>query len=197
MKIMKNLFMSMLAFVFVACGGVEEGSVKKETFKDGDTIILNSIMDSQITLLRKNGGFVIQGDEDKILMIDIFGTFCKPCQEEAPELMNFQLKNSDDLVLIGLNHLEEVTDQYVLDNFASKYNAYYFIVNSKQNEKIVNTIVEDIAYNKALSVPFKVVLVNGEYQKLTDIYEDNPENKFYIGKVPIETIQKDIDRMKK
>ncbi|MDA7848144.1 TlpA family protein disulfide reductase, partial [Sulfurospirillum sp.] len=147
-------------------------------------------------LLRKNGGFVLEGDENKILILDIFGTFCVPCQKEAANLMDFQLKNDKDVLLIGFTHLESVSDQYVVDNFASKFNAYYFIVNSPDNDKIVNTIVEDIDYKQAIQVPFKVVLKNGQYQKVTDIYESNPDNKFYIGAVETEVIEKDIKKMK-
>ncbi|MCD8476818.1 MAG: TlpA family protein disulfide reductase, partial [Sulfurospirillum sp.] len=60
--------------------------------------------------------------------------------------MDFQLQNSDDVMLIGLNFLEEVSDEYVIENFAAKYNAYYFISNSPKNKKVVETILQDIAY---------------------------------------------------
>ena len=140
-------------------GDVSKGSaIVKETYKEGEKIELKSVAGSKITLLRKNGGFVIEDDEAKIVLIDIFGTFCAPCQEEAPSLMDLQLQNSDDVFLIGLNFLEEVSDEYVVENFASKYNAYYFISNAPQNKKIVETILQDIQYKSALQVPFKVLL---------------------------------------
>lgn len=183
---------------FWGCSG-ERGQnavLVKETYKEGDKIELKSIAGSKITLLRKNGGFVIEDDEAKIVLIDIFGTFCAPCQEEAPSLMDLQLQNSDDVFLIGLNFLEEVSDEYVVENFASRYNAYYFISNAPQNKKIVETILQDIHYKPALQVPFKVLLKEGKYQKVTDIYASNPENQFYIGKVGMPIIQKDIDAIK-
>jgi len=195
MKFWKVLVSLILVFIFVGCG-VEEGSAEKPVYKDGDKIELTSVVGSKITLLRKNGGFVLEGDESKILILDAFGTFCQPCQKEAPKLMDFQLKNDKDVLLIGFTYLESVTDQYVIDNFSSKYNAYYFIVNSPDNDKMVNTITKDIDYNKAVQVPFKVVLKNGVYQKVTDIYEGNPENKFYIGAIETEIIKKDIEKMK-
>lgn len=196
MRYWKILVSLLLVSFFVGCSSEEDGGPIEATYKDGDRIELVSVMGSKMTLLRKNGGFVLEGDEKKILMFDIFGTFCKPCQEEAPELMNFQLKNDKDLVLIGFNYLESVTNEYVMDNFSSKFNAYYFIVNSPDNEKMVDTITKDIGYNRAVQVPFKVVLKDGKYQKLTDVYEGNPDNKFYIGKVDLGVIQKDIDRIK-
>ena len=196
----KILFLSMclLSFFFVGCTQESKpvNTGLKETYKEGEKIELKSVSGAKLTLLRKAKGFVIEGSEDKIILIDIFGTFCAPCQEEAPSLMDFQLQNSDEVFLIGLNHLEEVSDEYVVENFAAKYNAYYFISNSPFNKKIVETIVQDIAYKSTLQVPFKVVLKEGTFQKVTDIYGGNPENKFYIGKVPLDIIQKDIDAMK-
>lgn len=195
MKFYRVIVSLVLVFIFVGCG-VEEGSAEKPTYKNDDKIELTSVVGSKITLLRKNGGFVLEGDESKILILDIFGTFCQPCQIEAPNLMNFQLKNDKDVLLIGFTYFESVSNQYVIDNFSSKYNAYYFIVNSPDNEKMVNTITKDIKYNKSLQVPFKVVLKDGQYQKLTDLYEGNPENKFYIGAVGTEVIEQDIKKMK-
>ncbi len=195
MKFWKVLVSLLLVFVFIGCG-VEEGSATKPVYKDGDKLELTSVVGSKIVLLRKNGGFVLEGDESKILILDIFGTFCQPCQKEAANLMDFQLKNDKDVLLIGFTYLESVTNKYVVDNFASKFNAYYFIVNSSDNDKMVNTITQDIDYKQAVQVPFKVVLKDGKYQKVTDIYEGNPNNMFYIGAVETEVIKKDIEKMK-
>lgn len=197
MKKLISLIAVVTSFLFLGCGS-ESSSVPtvKETYKEGDKVEIKSVSGAKLTLLRKNGGFVLEDDENKVVLIDIFGTFCVPCQEEAPSLMDFQLQNSDDVMLIGLNYFEEVSDEYVVENFAAKYNAYYFITNSPKNKKIVETIVQDIAYKGTLQVPFKVVLKDGKYQKVTDIYNpSNVENKFYIGKVGLDIIQKDIDKL--
>jgi thiol-disulfide isomerase/thioredoxin len=195
MKLWKILVSLALIFVFVGCG-VEEGSAQKPVYKDGDRLELRSVVGSKVTLLRKNGGFVLEGDENKILILDIFGTFCVPCQKEAAKLMDFQLKNDKDVLLIGFTYLESVTDEYVVENFSSKYNAYYFIVNSPDNDKMVNTITKDIKYNQAVQVPFKVVLKDGKYQKVTDPYGESPDDNFYIGAIDTEIIEKDIEKIK-
>ncbi|MBL0687820.1 MAG: TlpA family protein disulfide reductase [Sulfurospirillum sp.] len=195
MKIWKVLFSFIVIFIFTGCG-VKEGSAKKPVYKDGEKIELTSVVGSKITLLRKNGGFVLEGDESKILILDIFGTFCVTCQKEASNIMNFQLKNSEDVFLIGFTYLESVTDKYVVDNFTRKFNAYYFIVNSPDNDKIVNTITQDIDYKPAVQIPFKVVLKDGAYQNITDIYESSLSNKFYIGAIETDIIKKDIEKIK-
>jgi len=197
MKKLISLIAVMTSLLFFGCGSeTSTVSTLKETYKEGDKVELKSVSGAKLTLLRKNGGFVIEDDENKIVLIDIFGTFCAPCQEEAPSLMDFQLQNADDVMLIGLNFFEEVSDEYVVENFAAKYNAYYFITNSPKNKKLIETILQDIKYKETLQVPFKVVLKEGKYQKVTDIYNaSNPENKFYIGKVGLDIIQQDIDKL--
>ncbi len=186
-----------LVLFFIGCSGGDEGTFEKVVYKDGDRLELTSVAGSKIILLRKNGGFVEEGNEGRILILDIFGTFCVPCQEEAANLMDFQLRNDKDILLVGFTFLEEVTDEYVLENFSKKFNAYYFIVNSPANEKMVNTITADIKYKQSVQVPFKVVLKDAKYQKVTDVYNGDPENMFYIGKIETDVIEKDIEKIKK
>jgi thiol-disulfide isomerase/thioredoxin len=192
-----KIFLTLFAIIFFTACSSEEKIVKHESFQTGEKIELTSVMGSKITLVRTKNGFSIDGDEKKILMIDIFGTFCQPCKEEAAYLMDFQLQNADDLTLVALSHFEEVSNEYIVENFSSKYNAYYFIVNDPRNKQIVETILSDINYKMSLQVPFKVILKDGKYEILKDIYENKPDNRYYIGKVPIHVIQEDIDKMKK
>ncbi len=199
MRYTKLILAGLIALLLSACGNDQVVQKKEETkgFKVGEKIELQSVMGSKIELVRTEKGFVLANDAKKILIFDIFGTFCQPCKNEASNLMDFQLKNADDVMIVALSHFETVTNEYIVDNFSSKYNAYYFIVNDPRNKIIVETILDDIKYTEQLKIPFKVVLKEGVYQKLTDIYEGNTENRYYIGEVPIHIIQNDIDKLKK
>ena len=197
---LRLLIMSILAaLTLIGCGPEEQpdGPAKEYApYKTGDLIQLKSIHGTSKTLKRTEKGFVLVGEEDKVLMIDAFGTFCQPCKEEANHLMEFQLKNNEKLVLIGLTHLENVSDQHVLDQFASQYNAYYFMVNDvEQNNRLIAALLRDIAYRPVIQLPFKFVLKNGEYQTLTDVWEGTAGVKYYLGKVDIAVMQKDLDRI--
>ena len=115
MKKLISLVLIVTSLLWVGCGSESSSApTLKESYKEGDKIELKSVAGAKLTLLRKNGAFVIEDDESKIILIDIFGTFCAPCQEEAPSLMDFQLQNSDNVMLIGLNFFEEVSDEYVV-----------------------------------------------------------------------------------
>lgn len=199
---MKNIkFITIILVALLAlsgCGNNESNSTQtsqSNLYKTGDEIELTSIIGSKATIVRTENGFKLK-DSDKILMLDIFGTYCAPCQKEAPHLMDFQLKNADKFMIIGLIHFEDVSDEYVLENFSKKYNAYYFISNSKENSKIIDQALNDISYNRALSIPFKVVLKDGKYQNLSDnLGSTTTQNKFYLGEVSTNTISQDIDKI--
>jgi thiol-disulfide isomerase/thioredoxin len=202
MKFLKVVLVIFTLVFLSACGNEQtEQKTKTQTqteqkgIKVGQKIELTSIMGAKLTLKRVEHGFVIDGDENKILILDIFGTFCHPCQSEASNLMAFQNQNAKNVTLVAFDYYEDVSDEYIKENFASKYNAYYFIVNSPKRKEIVQAILEDINYKEDLKIPFKVVLKNGVYQTITDIYEGNPNNKYYIGEVPIPVIQSDIDKI--
>lgn len=195
MKI-KFLFLSaFLAFVLGAFSGCAEEKVVNDfefkEFEEGEQITLQSVMDKQLVLVRQNGGFVILNDEKKVLMVDIFGTFCTPCKEEAPHLTQLWRKNADKFTLIGLTHFESVSDDEVR-NFANNYGAFYFISNQKQNERLVKQILKDINYQNMEQLPFKVVLKNGVYQSVQDFWSKGKRVKFYLGKVPTSLMEEDL-----
>lgn len=193
MKI-KFLFLSALVILGVFSGCSEEKVVNDFDFKEfeeGEQITLQSVMDKQLVLVRQNGGFVILNDEKKVLMVDIFGTFCAPCKEEAPHLTQLWRKNADKFTLIGLTHFESVSDDEVR-NFANNYGAFYFISNQKQNERLVKQILKDINYQNMEQLPFKVVLKNGVYQSVQDFWSKGKKVKFYLGKVPTSLMQEDL-----
>lgn len=152
---------SLLALFFSACN---DENVKE--IKTGDVITLKSWDNQELKIKRTQNGFKLL-DSDKILLIDIFGTFCAPCRLEAPMLFDIQSKNLDDLVIVGLSYAEQA-DNDKLKEFAKNYNAYYFLTNDKRADLIVEAIANDIKYNTQILLPFKVMIKNGEYQKFGD-----------------------------
>lgn len=196
---MKKFIILFSLFIFFITGCSKENENEQiptfAPYKIGDEISLKGVAGGEVSIIRTEHGFKLK-NSDKILMFDIFGTYCVPCQEEAPHLVDFQIKNSNKFMLVGLIHFEDITDDAVLENFTKKYNAYYFISNSKQNDRLVEQILDDINYKRALQIPFKVVLKDGIYQELSDnLGTQAVGNKFYLGKVSTQLITKDINRI--
>ncbi|EAI8429562.1 redoxin domain-containing protein [Campylobacter upsaliensis] len=187
----------LIAFLFMACAGEDvKNELDFKEFALGEKVLLRSVNGGEKTFLRKEKGFVIEGEEDKILMFDFFGTFCQPCKEEALELSKLWQNNSKHFVIIGLSHFEEVSDEEVL-KFAKDYNAFYFLSNSKEKDRLIAQILKDISYQNMELLPFKVVLKNGAYQNVSDFWNKGKKVQFYLGKVPSELIQEDINTILK
>ena len=189
-KTIRAIFAALVCAIFLAGCGEDETAkapAKIEGYKTGEEIALKSVFGKDLTLKRVEGGFVIKGDEDKILMFDIFGTFCPPCQKEAPDLTKFQIDNLNDFTIVALTHFENVTNEYVVENFAQKYNAFYFISNDiKTNDRLAAQILEDIKYE----------LKGGVYQELTDVDSGKPGVKYYLGGIRLDAMTKDYERIK-
>ncbi|ELM7300856.1 redoxin domain-containing protein [Campylobacter upsaliensis] len=183
----------LIAFLFMACASEDvKNELDFKEFTLGEKVLLRSVNGGEKTFVRKEKGFVIEGEEDKILMFDFFGTFCQPCKEEALELSKLWQNNSKHFVIIGLSHFEEVSDEEVL-KFAKDYNAFYFLSNSKEKDRLIAQILKDISYQNMELLPFKVVLKDGVYQNVSDFWNKGKKVQFYLGKVPSELIQEDIN----
>ncbi len=200
MKILKSLIFLGIFTFFLACENSEQSTLHsspQRVFKENEIIELKSISQANIKLIRTPRGFKL-ANSDKIIMFDIFGTYCAPCKKEAPHLMDYQLKNQDKFMIIGLIHFEKISDEAIIENFAKKYNAYYFISNSSQNADIIAQILRDIEYKNALEIPFKVVLKDGVYQMLSDNLGERGGKKalYYLGEVSTDIIAKDVENFK-
>ena len=189
------------ALVFLGCSKNESESYslgEYAPFKDGEEISLKSVSGASVSLVRTDKGFVLKGS-DKIVMLDIFGTFCAPCKSEAPHLMDYQL-NHDDFMLIGLITFEQISDKDVIEKFIKPFNAYYFIANEgEKNERLISQVLADIGYDSALSLPFKVVLKGGKYELLSDNLGERggKEALYYLGAVSSELVAKDLEKIRK
>ncbi|MBZ7981490.1 TlpA family protein disulfide reductase [Campylobacter sp. RM12640] len=180
----KLLFVaSFIAVFFSACND----EAKTTSIKTGDILTLKSWDNQEIKIKREENGFSLV-DSNKILIIDIFGTFCQPCRAEAPMLFDIQSKHLDDLVFVGLSYAEEA-DNEKLKEFAKNYNAYYFLTNDKRADLIVEAITDDIKYNTQVQLPFKVMLKDGKYQKLGNEY-------FILGKADEGLLRESINKAK-
>lgn len=194
---MKNLLVLIIAlFAFFGCGEDESSNANFKEFSPNEEVKLVYVSGKELTLVRKDHGFAIKNDENKVLMIDIFGTFCPPCQKEAAELTKYQLENKDKFTLIGLTHFENVTNEYVLHEFMQKFNAYYFITNDQKiNDRLAEQIVRDIEYKHEIALPFKVVIKNGEYQILTDVDSGQYGVKYYLGGIKVTKMKEDLAKI--
>lgn len=79
------------------------------------------------TLPDLNGKQVSLSDfRGKWVIVNYWATWCPPCLEEIPDLVDLSDNNRDTLVVLGINH-EEVNDEY-LGEFVESHMMSYPIV---------------------------------------------------------------------
>ena len=185
MKIKKITILSILALLLITgCGDKEktEETIIKETKKE-ITPKFNFISTSgkAITITEDKAGWKFQGLENKVVLLNFFGTWCPPCIAEIPHLNNIRskLKKNFEILAVdigprggGLNTKEE------LESFIKEYNVPYPIVSGEIAKQLFSVVSE---LNPSGSIPF-MVLFNKQGQYV----------RYYIGMKPEEMLFNDI-----
>lgn len=70
-------FFIIIGFFINACSHQEDiqNDFMFEEYSKGDKIVLNSVNGGAKTLIRTDKGFIVEGEEDKVLMIDFLELF--------------------------------------------------------------------------------------------------------------------------
>lgn len=159
-----------------------EKVIKKDTIiktTPKNEFILTTLDNKHLTVQKKQNGFMIKELKNKIIIFDIFATWCPPCQKAASHLSSLQKKYKDDLVVIGLT-IEENIPNINLEIFKKQHNANYTFVNSKINRSFIYKIAEELELGNRFPIPIVVIYKDGKYIN------------HYIGSVEEEFIETDI-----
>lgn len=168
----KSLFL-LICLIFFGCKQ-NELSTKEISFR--------SVFGQNLTLQTTKGSLKIK-DSNKILIIDIFGTFCAPCKVEAKALTKFQIDHKDKIQILALNYGEKLSDEEIINSFVKPFNAYYFISNSDQTKNLVKQILKDINFKEKFGLPLKVIFKDGVLQS------------YFLGQITTKELQEQIDRI--
>ncbi|MCJ7765393.1 MAG: TlpA family protein disulfide reductase [Thiovulaceae bacterium] len=167
-----------LPLLFLGCSsetGEEKSMVASETFHLVDT----KGVDYNVT--KEGLNFYVEGHREKVIMFDIFATWCPPCRAEAPNLSHLQKQYRDELLILGVT-IEEGISNGDLDAFKTKYGADYAIVNSSDNERLYRAIASATNAGQRFPIPYLVMYKDGLYVT------------HYVGQTPEEMIVSDIKK---
>lgn len=185
MKIKKIAILSFLSLLlFAGCGDkdkIEEDVVAAK--KEAVTPIFNfkTVKGKDITIKVTKEGWQFQGLENKVVLLNFFGTWCPPCKAEIPHLNNIRGKLEKDFEILaidvgprggGLNTKEH------LDDFIDEFGVTYPIVSGQEAKNLFGAVSE---LNPSGSIPF-MVLFNKQGQYV----------QYYIGMKPEEMLFNDI-----
>lgn len=171
------LFSTTLILLFNGCSKSDDANDMVSTHE----YVLNGIDSKQYIAKKYGHGFGLEDAEDKVVIFDIFATWCPPCQATAPMLGSLQKKYKDQLVVVGIT-IEEDIENKKLQEFSEKHNAGYVFVNSDQNRVLSDEIVKELKLGERYPIPLIVMYKGG---KLIN---------HYVGATQEEFIESDLKR---
>ncbi|MBN2815634.1 MAG: TlpA family protein disulfide reductase [Campylobacterales bacterium] len=182
---MSKFFLSTATILFLlflsACSSDEQNANDANAMVSTNEYVLDGLNKEQYVLIKSENGFYIKGAKEKILMLDIFATWCPPCQAEAPHLSSLQEKFKNDLLIIGVS-VEDGIENVKLLSFAQEYKAEYPMVNSAQNRRLISTVADQLKLGRNFGIP------------LMALYKDGKLINYYQGATEEEFIQSDIEK---
>ena len=185
MKIKKIAILSFLAMLIITgCGekeNIEENIVTEPKKEIIPKFNFTTTAGKPITITTTKDGWKFQGLENKVVLLNFFGTWCPPCKAEIPHLNNIRSKLKKDFEILsvdigprgGGNNSKEH-----LEAFVKEFSVTYPIVSGEQAKQLFSVVSE---LNPSGSIPF-MVLFNKQGQYV----------RYYIGMKPEEMLFNDI-----
>ena len=182
----KSIFIALIsvAVFFQGCGDNKksentDANVKANAMISTNEYVLTSTDKTQYTVKKEAEGFTLENAKGKVIIFDIFATWCPPCQASATHLTSLQEKYKDDLVVIGVT-IEDGISNSALKDFKKQYNAKYTIVNSSVNRRLVDEVATALKLGERFPIPIMAM------------YKDGKLVNHYIGEVQEEFVESDI-----
>jgi len=164
--------------LFLGCSSEDETLIANDMVSKNE-FVLTAIDNKQFVVKKEGKGFVLKGHEGKVIIYDIFATWCPPCRSAATHLNSLQEKYKDNLIIIGIS-IEDKIPNSKLQDFREKYNANYILVNSAQNRPLADMIVEELKLGDRYPIPIMALYKDGKYVN------------HYVGSIEEEFIENDI-----
>jgi len=156
-------------------------SKKEETHADDansilstNEFVLTGLDKKQYVVQKESTGFSIDGAKNKVIIFDIFGTWCPPCQAEASHLASLQKKYKDALLVIGVSVENGIPDSKLVD-FRQKYDANYALVNSSENGRLIDAVATKLNLGRNFGIPLMALYKDG---KFINMYQGATEEEF-------------------
>lgn len=169
-----------IALLFQACSS-DDKDKDANSMVSTNEYVLTELNKTQYLVQKVKNGFTVDEAEGKVIIFDIFATWCPPCQAEATHLTSLQEKYKDDLLILGITIEEGITKEK-LEAFKTEFNAQYPIVNSSENRRFVNDVASELQIGRNFGIP------------LMALYKDGKFINFYQGVVEEEFLESDIKR---
>ena len=177
----KSILFISIVFTLLFQGCSNDESSKANSMISETKYVLTGLDKKQYIVKKEGNGFVLDGAKGKVVIFDIFATWCPPCRAAATHLTSLQKKYKDDLIIIGVTIEDNILDSK-LQEFKKEYNAEYTIVNSNQNCPLCDTITTELKLVDRYPIPTRAM------------YKDGKLINYFVGATEEEFIDSDIKR---
>ena len=149
-------------------------------YGQADQLIQGNLEVSEITINELND--IIKIREGRVLVINIWATWCVPCKEEFPDLINISEKYSEKIELIGISidYPDEVESKIIPFLNKLKPNFINFVNVESDAEKFINNL--NFEWSGAIPATFFYDLEGKQFL-------------FYEGKMSFEEIENNALKM--
>lgn len=177
MRFITALFTAIFISFFIFGCSEESGD---EALVSTATFTLNDTHSKSYNVEKRGPNYSLDIGEDKVVLFDIFATWCPPCQAESKHIAALQKKYKDKLVVIGITIEDDVSNEQ-LEEFKKRFaGGDYLITNKGDNQKLARSIASSVGVGQQFPIPLMVLFNNGEYVS------------HYAGATPQEIIDRDI-----
>lgn len=176
----RSILSTVLLFVFIF-HGCSSDSDDANSMISANEYVLTALNNEQYVVSKEVNEFLLKDAEGKVVIFDIFATWCPPCQASAAHLSSLQDKYEDDLIIIGVTIEDGISNAKLLE-FREQYNALYTIVNSTENRRFVDAVASSLRLGDRFPIPIMAMYKDGKY--ITH----------YIGAIQEEFVESDIKK---
>lgn len=144
-------------------------------------IVLTALDKKQYIVKKTDKGLELQDAKGKVVIYDIFATWCPPCQAEASHLASLQKKYKNRLTVLGISVENNLSDEK-LKTFQKQFHADYALINSSENRRLIDEVVKELHLGRNFGLPLMV------------LYKDGKVLNYYQGATEEEFIESDIKK---
>jgi len=164
-----------IGLLFGACSKDEKNSEQEaNSLLATNEIVLTSLNKKQFIVKKTDTGLKLKDAKGKVVIYDIFATWCPPCQAEASHLASLQKKYKNKLIVLGVTVENNIPNEK-LQEFRKQHHADYTLVNSSENTRLIDAVAKQLKLGRDFGIPLMVLYKDG---KILNYYQGATEEEF-------------------
>lgn len=132
LKLFAVFFLVTLSVIFSGSCEVREDTVPPEISRGDYPPVSKEIMQSELTKI-DGTKFKLEDYKGKVVLVNLWATWCGPCREEIPDFVELQDQYRDkNFEVVGID-VDENEDAEMIKKFGEKFNINYALAKSESD----------------------------------------------------------------